>query len=170
MTKTRRVLEYAWGRGYRVNGDGLVISPSGLVRKTKPKHTGHLTFTVKFEGKSFALYVHHLAGYQKFGAAIFADGIQIRHLDNSATNNRLVNLELGDQSQNMMDRPQRERLASAQHAAKARRALTDDEVRQVRASDEPGSVWAKRLNVAKSTISGIRTGKFYPGIYPAGVR
>lgn len=51
------------------------------------------------------------------------------------------------------------RIAASRKAGRQRAALTAEQVAALQQSDEPGTVWAQRLNVTEKTISKYRTGK-----------
>lgn len=94
------------------------------------------TLHVRVNGKrkSFKVYVHRLLAYQKFGDALFTDGIEVRHLDDDSRNNRWDNIGLGTHRQNMLDQSLEKRRAIAAQgcdvraaaAAAANRLFTDD--------------------------------------------
>jgi hypothetical protein len=58
---------------------------------------------------SYALKIHKLQAYKKFGEEIFKQGIVVRHLNGNKTDNSWENISIGTQSDNMMDRSEEER-------------------------------------------------------------
>ena len=91
-------------KGYKFDVDGNVISPfnrykrRGGQNKTKYIHIG---FT--HEGKHIRVLAHRLQAYIKYGDAIYAKGIVVRHLDGNPKNNRLENIAIGNQLDNWND-------------------------------------------------------------------
>lgn len=122
---------WAYEMGYRVNEEGVVITPSG---KTRVTHTDsgrkYLTFSVKFEGFNSArrVYVHRLVAYQKFGDRLFQPGIETRHLNGDGKDNKPDNISIGTHSDNMMDVDPAERKKKAAHASSFIRRHTPEQL------------------------------------------
>jgi hypothetical protein len=94
----------AFRRGYRVNDAGQSLNPSGEgVGWVDPKY-GYIYITIKFNGRSTHFSAHRLAAFQRFGDALFQDGIEVRHLNGVEGDNSIENIALGTKSQNMMDK------------------------------------------------------------------
>lgn len=108
-----RIEEVAHSKGYRVTDDGRVLNPIGRQLAAHPDRCGYPQFNV---GES-KCRVHRLSAFQKFGDAIYREGICVRHLDNNSGNPRPDNLILGTNSDNMMDVPAEVRLRKARAAA-----------------------------------------------------
>lgn len=108
----------AYNKGYRVDDNGLLLNPKG-----KPigslHRTGYHRFGLKVEGKKCVVHTHRLQAYQKYGDAIYAKGIMVRHLDGNKTNNSIDNIAIGNNRDNQMDRPKECRVKSAIKAAKS---------------------------------------------------
>jgi hypothetical protein len=155
-------------KGYYVNEEGDVISPTGKKRKPQP-HRGrgasYYRFTIKLTGgKSTTVQYHQLAAYQKFGRAALVDGVHTRHLDGNAQNNRPDNLALGSATDNAMDQPAEVRVARAKHAASHIRKLSDIQVARLRKEKAEGATLkeiCKKYGIAKSTASYIVNRKTY---------
>jgi hypothetical protein len=136
-TYNRAVIE-AYNRGYKVV-NGKVYNPNhnlvnGWVRKLKNKYNSkyyiHL-FSIKVSKEVLQCPVHRLIAYQKFGNKIFEPGIQVRHLDGNPLNNLEDNIEIGTQSENMMDIPPEKRKAHSILATSYNRRFTDNEMEQI---------------------------------------
>lgn len=160
--RTRRALHL----GYKVRRDGHVVSPSGRIIRCTPSG-GYLKFTVRgWTGdQSRVVFVHQLAALQKFGTRALRQDVQVRHLNDRRSDNRLSNIAIGSASENQLDVPLRRRIentapARAAAAIKNRR-FTDQEIKQIRASKKSTCTLAKELRVAKSTLSYIRNRKTY---------
>jgi hypothetical protein len=63
---------------------------------------------------------------------MFEPGIQVRHLDGNSLNNLEENIELGTQSQNMMDIPEEKRKSHSILATTYNRRFTDNEMGKIR--------------------------------------
>lgn len=177
--KRSRYIRVAFEMGYRVTAAGGVVAPSGrhLVLRWNGDYR-HFTFTVrKADREEHGLFrvcslpVHRLASYQLFGEEALKPGIQTRHLNDSKIDNRLVNIAIGTQSDNMMDRPEHVRKAiavlGARSPRKTRRKLIDDQVRQIRerfVAGESARTLAKAFGVAHGTISNIVYGRSYKDV------
>ena len=106
MTLLARVIREAHRRGYRLQADGCVRSPTGHVRRTPFTALGRTTyhrFSVKFRGHSISVPVHRFGGYQKFGERALRKGIMIRHHNGNSHDNCPSNLRIGNNRSNMLD-------------------------------------------------------------------
>ena len=96
--------EIAYNKGYRVRGNN-VYSPKGKKRKCLiVKGSPYPRFTVWYNGKMIHVKCHQLAAWQKFGAKVYGDGIEVRHIDDDCKNFRIENIELGLREDNIADR------------------------------------------------------------------
>lgn len=111
MIKNRNI-EKAYIKGYRVDEEGYLISPKGVVRKVCKNSSGYLYTSIRINGRLSRVCVHQIAAYQKFGEDIFSAEC-VRHLDGNPLNNKLTNIEIGTQSENMRDIPAEIRKRSA---------------------------------------------------------
>jgi len=152
MSKTQEAIRLAHLKGYRVI-DGQVVSPHGIVRKCTvhlDKRSGYMVLRFNIgagDGKRFPVRVHQLVAYQKFGEAIFAPAVQVRHLDENSLNNRDDNIAIGTQSQNSLDQPKTKR----QRRATGNQTHTPEFIAQLRA-DHAAGLGYKRLR-AKHGVS-----------------
>ena len=138
-TYNRAMIE-AYNRGYRVI-NGKVYNPNhnlvnGWVHEQHYKHGNGIYFIhffgIKVGKRSLKFPVHRLVAYQKFGDQMFEPGIQVRHLDGNSLNNLEENIELGTQSQNMMDIPEEKRKSHSILATTYNRRFTDNEMGKIR--------------------------------------
>ena len=111
MIKNRNI-EKAYIKGYRVDEQGRLVSPKGVVRKARKSLSGYLCVSIRINGRMSSVYVHQIAAYQKFGEEIFSSEC-VRHLDGNPLNNKLTNIEIGTQSENIRDIPAETRKRSA---------------------------------------------------------
>ena len=105
-------------------------------------------------------YVHRLE-YIKYHGEI-PKGMVIRHAcDNPACYN-IEHLSIGTQKDNMQDCSKRGRINKTIHARgedQGLSKLTEEIVRFIINSPESGNSLAKKLNVSRSTVNRIRSGK-----------
>ncbi len=114
-------VELAFAKGYRCTPEGSVISPKGRVLKLR-NHSkgGYPYFGVAIGGKKkVTVRAHRLQAFQKFGAAMFEPGIEVRHLDGNPANFAEANLALGTKSENQQDKSKETRIRVATIASKA---------------------------------------------------
>jgi len=95
--------QIAFAKGYRVDIFG-VVTRNGRVRKLRLNDSGYYRFTVCMNGGTYPVSVSRLQAFQKFGEALYIEGIEVRHLDNNCINNSAGNIALGTKSQNAMDK------------------------------------------------------------------
>ena len=94
----------AYDRGYRVNKDGGVISPTGRNLRLKKSTYGYLYFHIRLGNKFRNIYCHKLCAFQKYGEIAFSADC-IRHLDGNKENNSHSNVEIGTALENLLDIP-----------------------------------------------------------------
>lgn len=158
----------AYQKGYRVDDLGNVSSENTDKLKVWKSHkhgVKYFYFGVKYQGKKCNIPVHRLQAFQKFGTKLFDPGIQVRHLDGDSYNNRFENIAIGTQSENMMDRPEEQRIRLAKNAAKHKRKWSDEEIEKIKKMRESGHTYKQIRAVypmALSTLSYILNGKTYP--------
>ena len=149
----------AFEMGYRVSDDGTLVGLQGQVRLVHEDKDGYRRFTIRQERKSRSVNVHRLAAYQWFGEALFAAGIEVRHLDGVRTNCSKNNIAIGTRSQNEMDKPAELRRRQAGRAA---RRLSDEQVAQLRQDRVNGafvSALSKKYGVSMGTVSNLINNK-----------
>jgi hypothetical protein len=166
LSKYNQAVLEACNRGYCVNEDGELISPSGGKPKGAINSTGYREINLRERNSRcyLKLRIHKLMAYPKFGDKIFDPDMQVRHLDNNKLNNSWNNIGLGIQSANMMDIPEKERRSHAKLAARARRRLTDDQAQQLRKDKKDGMTHrelCQKYGICKSTVSDIVNYKLY---------
>ena len=169
MSEYNDALKRASVRGYTVSKLGEVYGPSGKALRLRSNPV-FLTFGVRRPAPNRTMTrvrVHRFVAYKKFGDVIFGKGIQVRHLDGNKHNNSWDNIDVGSQSENMMDRDPSDRIRCAKAAAKTRRKLTEEQVHSMRVDRANGAKYSElisRYGVCKATVSSIINGKTYSGI------
>lgn len=158
MNAQERLLEAA-EIGYRVNESGDPVSPSGEVLSKNKNRDGYWRFSVKGSDKKVrSIDVHRMVAFQKFGAALFEPGIQVRHANGIESDNSWDNILIGTSSQNNMDKDPEIRKAVA---GKAARKLSDEQVAALREERKNGAKYsqlAEKYGIRKSTVSYIVRG------------
>ena len=139
MNKAKDVILLAKEKGYSCDKKGNAIGPKGniLVSPTKEARNGRQGFTIRTDlltGKrsTSVIPLHRWIAFCKFGNRIFDEALVVRHLDGNVRNNSWNNLDLGSQSDNMMDRPEAARILHAKRAASFVRKFTDQEELEIR--------------------------------------
>jgi len=118
MSKLNENIKYAFRKGYRVNDDGVAVSPWGKILYCTTSSYGYKRFTIRnMERDRVTVMVHRLMAYQKFGDNLFNEGIEVRHLDDIPWNNKPDNILIGSHSDNILDRNEDARKETAKYAA-----------------------------------------------------
>ena len=115
LSKNNQLILKAYEAGYRVDRAGNVISPHSGENLRLNLRKDYYQFGIGHAGK---VKVHRLQAYQKYGPKIFAEGIQVRHLNGNAKDNSYQNIAIGTASDNMMDKPKWLRVKQASQAHK----------------------------------------------------
>lgn len=129
LSTINRSVVVAYDRGYRVQINGDVVSPSG--KTIKLSHTGkrkYLKFNIRAENTFRVVLVHKLQAYQKYGDRVFTEGIVVRHLNGERFDNSFVNIEIGSYQDNALDIPEKDRVQKAIKASYSKRKLTNEEI------------------------------------------
>lgn len=126
-SKINATIRDAFQKGFRVNEEGMVVSPSGQIKKPRTSTTGYLLIPYRYNGKAIPFPVHKLCAYQKYGDIMFSADC-VRHLDGNRLNNTPENIEIGTYSENMMDIPKETRLRVAVNATRSKKTYTSVEV------------------------------------------
>lgn len=159
----------AFRMGYRVDLHGRIRGLRGRILKGWWNNWGYHCFRVGHDIASVT--VHRLVAYQKFGDKIYAEGVEVRHLDGNQRNNCPSNIDIGTASENCMDKPLGQRLRVAKLAALVVRKLRDEDVVALRADRAAGMKYVdliKKYGVAKSTVSYVVNGKTYSEVAQSG--
>lgn len=114
--KSNDVIVFAYNKGYRVNNNGDLVSPTGIKRKLRKTPHGYFETNIRIGGKMHHLILHKLVAYQKFGERLFACDC-VRHLDGNPLNNVPENIAIGSLSDNMLDIPKEIRIKRAAFAS-----------------------------------------------------
>lgn len=151
-SKINKAVVYAFNKGYRVREDGVVVNPKGRVIKGGIGSSGYKRFNIMLNGKEqYPVYIHKLCAYQKYGDIAFQADC-VRHLDGNPLNNRPDNIEIGTQSDNMMDMPKEVRQKKAEYATSFMRKYNKNEVRDF--YKQNGNSYKKTMNHFGMTSKG----------------
>lgn len=103
----------AFEKGYRCVGLSI-IGPKGRALKIQHGRDHYAYFRIKVSKNPVQVLAHRFSAFQKFGDAIYEDGVECRHKVADRHDFSEGNVILGTPSQNSMDRPisQRQRQAS----------------------------------------------------------
>lgn len=118
---------------------------------------GYGCMTVFGKRKSTHRLMHDLF----YPAAI---GKEVRHLCHNPGCVNPLHLRSGTHAENMLDRKAANRGGDLRGMANGRAKLTDEQVREIRASNESGASLARRLSVSTVNICAIKRGKLWTHI------
>lgn len=164
------------GGKYTADSEGNIYGTRGrmtLGPRTSSKRRfqpgrGHLGVTLRVDGEQWSGSVHRLV-YEAFHGDI-TEGLMVRHRDGDPSNNALPNLELGTQSDNMLDAVRHGTVTPPTMHGEANGAarLSAEEVAEIRALHAAGGVTqhalGDRFGVSGSLISLIVRGKLWKEI------
>ncbi len=134
MNKSNEIIKNSIDSGKIKVIDGVVFyngKKRSLIFKVNRSGYIRVVVSVFLNGTVYPISVSRLVAYKKFGNKLFGKGNQVRHLDGNSTNNHEYNIELGSQSDNMMDKPEQERLKTSLNASSKLRRWTDDEEMEI---------------------------------------
>lgn len=124
--------------GFTVTEDGTILRPAGTPLPVNTCLAGYRYRTISLRvlgGRNpVSVPIHRLVAYLKFGEAMFAPGVEVRHRDNDRFNNRPDNILIGTPRENALDIPEEERSRRGRHASKARNEGMTPEERSAAAS------------------------------------
>lgn len=149
--------ELALEKGYTIDDNGNVYGLKGNILKEFFCTNGYKYFNFRDkDNKIIKVASHRFQAYNKFGNKIYEKGVLVRHLDGNSLNNSISNIELGSQSDNMMDQPKEVRIKKA---SKANKVYSDEVVKQIIIDHENGLSYKdlmQKYNISsKGTLSYI---------------
>jgi hypothetical protein len=157
LSKRKQAVIFAINKGYKfVNGN--IVSPKGKIIKGYSSWDGYLCFTIGFPDYKTkrAISVHQFVAYKKFGNKAFEENIVVRHLDGNKKNNNDKNIDIGSQSDNMMDKSKEIRLELAVKNSSKNRKFTDEQVILIKLDRSNGMTYKQlsiKYNTCKSQLS-----------------
>lgn len=123
--------------GVAVSKCGNFVTNNGKPVKVTPDRGGYLRFSTKTDAGYFTSFVHRLQAYQKFGEALYGEGMETRHLNNIKDDNSWDNIAIGTAKQNTADKDpairRRAALLGSQAARITRIRYPDEMVLELRA-------------------------------------
>lgn len=153
--------EIAFSKGYRVTEDGTQVKNlrTGNSLSCWIDKKSYRCFNIRTENrKKLNISVHRLQAYQKFREKLYEEGIVVRHLDGDSLNNAISNIEIGTQTDNLLDRSAECRLLHARKAARVNRKLTEEQVLSLLKDRSTGQTYvqlAEKYGLTKSTVGSI---------------
>lgn len=157
-------------QGYEVSADGQIRGVLrgqgrrfGRILSPNRSSNGYWQVRIAVLGLTKTVPIHRAVCAAFYGPC--PAGNHVRHLDGDKNNNRLENLRYGTPMENSADTRRHGRTAAGEMNPKAK--LTEDQVRQMRASHEKG-VSAKELGaragLCDSTVHRILNGTYWPNV------
>lgn len=176
MSLHAEAIRWAYKLGYRALPDGSIVNGKGTpVRLRLPPYAEtdakrrYYRFNVVPSAPSGSRFIlaHKFCAFCWFGEVALQPGTHVRHLNSDSLDNSTENLGLGSHTDNMRDKSPAVARRAAFVAAKARRSLTDDEVRRIvalKSDGWTGKSLAAEFKTRESTISEILSGKLYSAV------
>lgn len=143
-------LREAKRKGYYCDFEGNVYSKRKKLALRKTLE-GRYRFSIRLGRDRVTIPVHRFAAYLKYGDDVFKKNMVVRHLDGNPSNNSYDNLELGTQSQNMLDIPEDKRKASAK-----KEHFSEAMVRQIHEDRMSGSTYRELCEKYNTTVYTLR--------------
>lgn len=154
MSKIKEATIEAKRKGYYVDKQGNVYS---LNKKLSLKlNRDRYFFSIRLNGERISFPLHKFVAYIKFGDVVFEEGIQVRHLNGNSLDNSWDNIEIGIQSDNMLDIPIKKRKEIAINASNYVRRFSDDVVLNIKKDRKNGFTYkdlCEKYNTNKGTLS-----------------
>ena len=166
-----RVALYGWEQSHEIDATGNVWSldrtytrphlgtrtVKGRQLKQRPDRDGYLTVCLNHEGKQLTKWVHVAVAESFIGTRPASqERIECCHLNGDRTDNRVENLAWATSKENSAHMVEHGTRFYAEAHPRAR--LTPEQVRFVRSYSGNISELARRLGVARSTLTSIRSG------------
>lgn len=141
-------------KGYRTD-NGTIVSSRGNTRKLRLVKR-YPTFSVKLRRSRRVIDVgcHRLAAYEKFGEAMFSDGIVVRHGPLGPMNFTHENISIGTHSDNQMDRAPLDRVNHSILASNKIRKFTDAEMESIKSDRRSGMTYRQLMSKYKISSKG----------------
>lgn len=142
-------------KGYKVLKDGTCINKHGKSIGTKQRRYQYINIRTN-ESSSAKVYTHRLQAFQKYGNAIYEQGVVVRHLNNNSNDNSWDNISIGTQQDNCFDYPKQSRIIRASNANKKYSNSNVEEIRKDRKCGMTYKDLMLKYNIpSKGTISYI---------------
>lgn len=167
ISKTSRRMLIAYKQGYRITREGVVLKPDGTpgyVYDRSKRGIVYTHFNVRVDGKPTNAPAHRLQAYQKFGNALFHEGVVVRHLNGNSLDNTYDNISIGTQRENFWDQDPVTIARRAQKGANVKKKLTPEQHKRLLADRASGMTYKElmaKYDLAKSTVSYIVRGITY---------
>ena len=155
--------KYCYELGYRVMENGNIISKSGSILSGSINN-GYIRISIRSYIYSY-FFAHRLQAYQKYGDALFKEGIEVRHKNGNSYDNSYDNILIGSHSENMMDIPQSIRVSRAIHASSFNKKYCREDVIDFHENNSRSyKKTMERFGISsKGTLHFILNGKSYKG-------
>lgn len=128
MSELNNSLLEAYDRGYKILKDGTLINPKGDNVNGSVDRKGYRYTSIRINGKVTKLYFHRYQAFIKFGDKMFEDELLVRHLNGDSLDNSFSNIQIGTNSDNMMDKPEYVRKRDAVYASSFIKVHNHEEV------------------------------------------
>lgn len=130
LSKSNYFVKEIIKKGYRVI-DNKLYNPKGK-RLSLHMHKNYYMHNFSLNKEKCTLGIHKIVAFQKFGDKMFKKNIVIRHLNSNSFDNSINNIEIGTQSQNVMDMDEVIRKEKAKKAASYIRKYSDEFIKKIK--------------------------------------
>lgn len=152
--------EYAYKKGYRIDKNGNVTNPKGLILKGFINQVYRRFGIRNDDNQTIKISYHRFQAYIKFGDKIYEEGICVRHLNGNSLDNSWDNIEIGTQQDNSLDIPKEKRQAITSYISSQRKnAFSKEKIIAIKEAHKNGLSYKEIMNKfgisSKGTISYI---------------
>lgn len=112
-----RIEQLAYNIGFRITETGEILNPKSQKITGHTSSNGYIYISLRIATKTKKVLAHRLQALQKYGNALYEQGIEVRHKNAIKSDNTWDNILIGTHAENMMDIPESIRVAKALHAA-----------------------------------------------------
>ena len=158
--KKERIEEIAKRRGYFVSEDGTMYNPSGNKVGTWINDNGYYCLSLRINKKTPIMPIHRLQAFQKYGQALFLNGIMVRHYNGNKLDNSWDNILIGTSSENQLDIPEQVRIKRALYATSFVRKYDREKIRKYYNTVKSYKKTKEKFNISSSgTLHFILNGR-----------
>lgn len=149
-----------WEARYEVSNHGRVRNPKGYILRGGKTGTNrnYRSVSLSRNGTAYKKYVHQMVADAFLGPRPFP-GAEVRHIRGAAAGDGADNLAWGSHADNMADMAHLGESCCGEARSNAK--LTEEAVRQIRASSAPIASLAAQFGVSEPRISKVRHGHIW---------
>lgn len=116
----------AFELGYYVDNHGNIYDSNHKALNGYMGTNGYFFIRIKINREKIPIYFHRLVALFKYGAILYKEGYEVRHLNGNKKDNSFDNIKMGTHRENMLDVPIEDRIKSASKHKKYDKLLIKD--------------------------------------------